>query len=216
MSELADVFNERLPALIENFVVREQQVKFAESITSIISEGGNGLIEAGTGIGKTFGYLIPVMQSGVTAIVSTGTRNLQDQLFLKDLPKVAELFPEKRLSLLKGRANYLCVHRMRTSLKVVAKGENLDRLVQVRSWSSQTSTGDLTEILDPEEYPEIVHFLTSTKDNCLGSNCPEFDQCPLYLARDKAAQSDIVIVNHHLLFADLAGFHFFGPYTKLI
>ncbi len=81
MSELADIFNERLPALIENFVVREQQVKFAESIASIISGGGNGLIEAGTGIGKTFGYLIPIMQSGDTAIVSTSTRNLQDQLF---------------------------------------------------------------------------------------------------------------------------------------
>ncbi|MCS5575112.1 MAG: ATP-dependent DNA helicase [Pseudomonadales bacterium] len=204
MSELADIFNERLPALIENFVVREQQVKFAESIASIISGGGNGLIEAGTGIGKTFGYLIPVMQSGDTAIVSTGTRNLQDQLFLNDLPKLAELFPGKRLSLLKGRANYLCVHRRRASLKVVAKGENLDRLVQVRGWSSQTKTGDLTELLDPEEHPEIMRLVTSTRDNCLGGRCPDFDQCSLYLARDKAAQSDLVVVNHHLLFADLA------------
>ena len=204
MSELLDVFKGQLPLLIDNFVAREAQMQFAESIATILSEGGNGLIEAGTGIGKTFGYLIPIMRSGRTAIISTGTRNLQDQIMHKDLPVVADLFPDRRVSLLKGRANYLCLQRMKTSLKVVEQGAVLERLVDVRSWASRTRTGDLTELVDPEEQPETLRLVTSTKDNCLGSHCPDFDDCLVYGARAKAAQSDVVVVNHHLLFADLA------------
>ena len=204
MSELIDIFNGRLPGLLENYVAREAQQGFAEAVESIISEKGHGLIEAGTGIGKTIGYLIPILASDSTAIVSTGTRNLQDQIFLKDLPVVASLFPNKRFSILKGRANYLCSLRMRTNLKVVGKGAVFDHLMEIRSWSSLTKTGDLTELLDPEDHPETMRLVTSTKDNCLGSRCPDFDQCAVYRARAKVSQSDLVVVNHHLLFADLA------------
>lgn len=204
MSKLVEVFNERLSELVENFAFRDQQLSFAEAVASIITEGQNGLIEAGTGIGKTLGYLVPVMLSGKTAIVSTGTRNLQDQLYLKDLPMLAGLFPEIRIALLKGRANYLCSYRLNRNLKVVDQGSRLEHLDRIRVWSSQTRTGDLTELLDPEEHAEVMSMVTSTRDNCLGTRCPDFDQCALYRAREKAADSDLVVVNHHLLFADLA------------
>ena len=157
MSELIDIFNGRLPGLLENYVAREAQQGFAEAVESIISEKGHGLIEAGTGIGKTIGYLIPILASDSTAIVSTGTRNLQDQILLKDLPVVASLFPNKRFSILKGRANYLCSLRMRTNLKVVGKGAVFDHLMEIRSWSSLTKTGDLTELLDPEDL-SLIHI----------------------------------------------------------
>lgn len=204
MFDLQEFFNRRLPELVRGYTYREEQVEFARSIAEVIEAGEHGVFEAGTGIGKTLGYLIPALASGRTVIVSTGTRNLQDQVYLKDIPMLSPLFPDVRVSLLKGRANYLCLHRLKLNLKVHDRNDRLDQIMEVRAWSARTRTGDLTELFDPEEHPRLMHQVTSTRDNCLGSKCPEFLECPLYRAREVASASDLVIVNHHLLFADLA------------
>ena len=204
MFELAEIFNSRLPALITDFKSRPVQLAYAEAINGLIEAGGNGIVEAGTGIGKTLGYLVPAMLSGKTTLVSTGTRNLQDQLFLKDLPVLKQMFPDVRTALLKGRSNYLCLHRLNRNISVAETTDDIDSLVEVRQWSQLTRSGDLSEFLDPEENPGLMNRITSTRDNCLGGRCPEFDRCPLYKARERAAGADLVVVNHHLLFADVS------------
>ena len=136
MSELIDIFNgDYLGYLKTMLLVRGHSKVLLKRLKALFLKKSHGLIEAGTGIGKTIGYLIPILASDSTAIVSTGTRNLQDQILLKDLPVVASLFPNKRFSILKGRANYLCSLRMRTNLKVVGKGAVFDHLMEIRSWS---------------------------------------------------------------------------------
>lgn len=205
MFELHDIFNNRLPEVLDGYTPRQSQVSYAEKIHDVIAQGSNGLIEAGTGIGKTLGYLVPVLISGKRAVISTGTRNLQDQLFLKDLPLLSSLFPSTRVSLLKGRGNYLCLYRMENHLRSgETSQQDLKEVTSIRQWSSRTGTGDLSEILDPEDNPRLLQQVTSTVDNCLGPRCPDYDRCPLYLARARAMESDLVVVNHHLLFADLA------------
>jgi len=211
MQALKDLFSEsgELSSIVPGYISRPVQLELAQVISDAIMSGDNALLEAGTGTGKTFAYLLPLVASGKKAIVSTGTKALQDQLFFKDLPLVTSLFEGRyKVALLKGRANYVCPERLDKSLKVISgsgsSAKVLDKLVSVREWSTRTRTGDLTELSDFHNDPALISMMTSTRDNCLGGNCPRFDECPLYRAREQANGADLVVVNHHLLFADLA------------
>lgn len=167
------------------------------------------IVEAGTGIGKTFAYLVPALLSGRSVIISTGTRTLQDQLFRRDLPLLAKaLGLPVKVALLKGRANYLCRHRLelamqQASLLVGTRGE-AQVLARVSRWSATTQTGDLSELTDLPEQSSLWPTITSTRENCLGQECPQFVGCHVFDARRAAQAADIVVVNHHLLLADLA------------
>jgi len=165
------------------------------------------VIEAGTGIGKTLAYLVPAILSGERVIISTGTKTLQDQLFFRDLPLVREtLGVSIKPALLKGRANYLCLHRMtmaRSEGRLPSR-EAVAELEAVMDWSTQTVDGDLSLAAVVSEESGLLPLVTSTADNCLGSECPQFDECHVARARREAQDADIVVVNHHLLFADMA------------
>ena len=165
------------------------------------------VIEAGTGIGKTLAYLVPAILSGERVIISTGTKTLQDQLFFRDLPLVRETLGESiKPALLKGRANYLCLHRMtmaRSEGRLPSR-EAVAELEAVMDWSTQTVDGDLSLAAVVSEESGLLPLVTSTADNCLGSECPQFDECHVARARREAQDADIVVVNHHLLFADMA------------
>lgn len=205
MESLDRLFTKELSGILPDYVYRKSQFNLAAAIESILGAGGNGVFEAGTGIGKSFAYLIPALRSKSRVLISTGTRNLQDQLYLKDLPLLLKSYPHRRVALLKGRSNYLCPYRLNRNLRQKqAADSQLERLVEIRSWYSTTRTGDLTELLDPEDDPALMRMVTSSSDNCLGSRCPNFDECPLYRARNYAQQADLVVVNHHLLFADIS------------
>ncbi len=197
-----------LSRVVPDFVSRPVQIQMAQTIGDAISEGRNALLEAGTGTGKTYAYLVPLIESGKKVIISTGTKNLQDQLYFQDLPLIASLINNGyRIALLKGRGNYVCPERLDKSLKVISGNgatNLLDKLVRVREWSARSRSGDITELSDFHDDAGIVSLITSTRDNCLGGSCPRFDECPLYRARDAANEADLVVVNHHLLFADLA------------
>lgn len=195
-----------LAGLIRGYRERRQQIDMANDVAGAIAAGTDLLVEAGTGTGKTWAYLVPIVLSRVRAIVSTGTKTLQDQLFLNDLPVVLQLEQGRgiKVALLKGRANYLCPERLDRKLKTLDGHADASELVRVREWSERTRTGDITELLDVEREAHLVPSITSTAENCLGNECPRVAECPLYRARARAADADIVIVNHHLLFADMA------------
>lgn len=168
---------------------------------------GELVIEAGTGIGKTLAYLVPVLQSGQRCIVSTGTKTLQDQLYFRDLPLVVEALGLKvKTALLKGRANYLCLHRMDLAISDghLPSREAVVELAAVRDWSNKTKDGDLTITPVISDSSGLLPLVTSTPDNCLGADCPRFDECFVARARREAQDADVVVVNHHLLFADMA------------
>jgi ATP-dependent DNA helicase DinG len=164
------------------------------------------VVEAGTGTGKTFAYLVPALLSGKRVLISTGTRTLQDQLFNKDLPLVAgAIGVPARVALLKGRSNYLCTYRLRQLGGQKSLAGTRDRtLARVERWAGITKTGDLAEVPDLGDAHPLWPQVTSTRDNCLGARCADFGKCHVVEARRKAIDADIVIVNHHLLLADLA------------
>ncbi len=172
-----------------------------------IESGTHLIAEAGTGTGKTFSYLVPALLSGLKVIVSTGTRNLQDQLFLRDLPRVRDAMASPaRIALLKGRSNYLCPHRLEMAL-LDARGhskEMLGWLLKVRAWAGITRRGDIAELGGIPEDAAIWPQVTSTTDNCLGSDCPAYSKCHLVEARKLAQEADVVVINHHLLCADFS------------
>jgi len=196
-----------LSTVLKGYTPRQPQIDMAEAIETAMEKAGKLIVEAGTGTGKTFAYLVPALLSGGKTIVSTGTKNLQEQLFHRDLPLVKKaLSSRKKTSLLKGRANYLCIHRLaqhRGGATLVDK-ETLSELSVVRSWANTTKTGDIGEITTLPEDARVIPFVTSTVDNCLGRDCPDYEDCYLVKARKEAMESDIVVVNHHLFFADLA------------
>jgi ATP-dependent DNA helicase DinG len=167
------------------------------------------IVEAGTGTGKTFAYLVPALLSGRGVIISTGTRTLQDQLFRRDLPMLAKAMglPVK-VALLKGRANYLCRHRLELTLQQgsLAGGERglVRLLAAVSRWAATTKAGDLSELTELPEQSSAWPMITSTRENCLGQECPQFARCHVFEARRTAQAAQIVVVNHHLLLADLA------------
>ena len=179
----------------------------AEAVEDALAQKKSLVIEAGTGIGKTLAYLVPAILSGERVIISSGTKNLQDQLFFRDLPLVTKALGESiKTALLKGRANYLCLHRM---LMARAEGrlpsrEAVAELEAVVEWSAKTVDGDLSISSAVTEESGLLPLVTSTADNCLGSLCPQFEDCFVVKARQEAQDADIVVVNHHLLFADMA------------
>ena len=192
---------------IEGFSFREQQFEMAMAVAEIIESGETLICEAGTGTGKTFAYLVPVLLSGKKAIISTGTKNLQDQLFHRDLPRVRELLSVPvKVALLKGRANYLCLNRMDNALTDVRghSKENAEQLARIREWSTVTQRGDIAEVSDIPEDAMIWPQVTSTAENCLGQDCPSFQHCHLVEARRLAQEADVVVINHHLLCADFS------------
>jgi ATP-dependent DNA helicase DinG len=201
MLELEDIFGEGGPLqrALPGFNVRRQQVHMAERVAGALARREILTVEAGTGTGKTFAYLVPALLSGVRVLVSTGTRTLQDQLYSKDLPLVgAALGRPAKVALLKGRSNYLCRHRLENA---VGRDEMLER---IRSWSRMTRSGDLAEVAGLADSHPVWAQVTSNRDNCLGPRCPKLSGCHVALARRQALDADIVIVNHHLLLADLA------------
>ncbi len=192
---------------IEGFNFRQQQLDMAEAVAQSIESGETLICEAGTGTGKTFAYLLPVLLSGRKAIISTGTKNLQDQLFHRDLPGIRDLLDmPANVALLKGRANYLCLNRMDNAL-VDSRGHRKEQskyLKLIRDWSSVTRSGDISELGEIPEDTYIWPLVTSTADNCLGQDCPSYRDCHLVEARRKAQEADVVVINHHLLCADFA------------
>jgi ATP-dependent DNA helicase DinG len=192
---------------VPNFIPRDCQQDMAEAVEEAIADGGSLIAEAGTGTGKTFAYLVPVLQSGKRVIVSTGTKTLQDQLFHRDLPRVREVLGARlRSSLLKGRANYLCLYRLEQTFKDgrLTSREQVTQLQAIHAWSQRTASGDRGEFGEVPEDSPLWPRVTSTTENCLGAECPQFADCFVVKARRAAQEADIVVVNHHLLFADLA------------
>ena len=191
---------------LAGYVVRAAQGALAESVADAIDARATLIAEAGTGTGKTYAYLVPALLSGQRVIISTGTRALQDQLYHRDLPRVrAALGAGVKMALLKGRSNYLCLYRMEQ-----AKGERFaSREVaasfqRVVAWSGRTQRGDLAELPELPDDSPLLAQVTSTADNCLGSECPFWADCFVVKARQEAQAADVVVVNHHLLLADLA------------
>lgn len=197
--------NGALAQVISGYQPRAAQLEMAEAIAKAIEDNENLIAEAGTGTGKTFAYLVPAIQSGKKVIISTGTKNLQDQLFNKDLPVIRKAMKTPFLAaLLKGRANYLCTYRLTNSMtsSLGFSKEDAASLAKISSWAKRTKTGDVSEMSDVAEADPIWYQATSSIDNCLGQDCPDFAECFLVKARKKAQESEILVVNHHLLCAD--------------
>lgn len=197
----------RLAQHIPGFRPREAQLAMSDAVASALDEHRILMVEAGTGTGKTYAYLAPALLSGEKVIISTGTRNLQDQLFHRDLPSVlTALGVSVRTALLKGRANYLCPYRLQIHLEDgrFASKQTVHELQRVAEWAHHTTSGDIAELVDLPEDASVWPLVTSTADNCLGQDCPLLEECPLMKARRKATESDVVVVNHHLFFADIA------------
>lgn len=177
----------------------------AEAVTRVIDTGGVLLVEAGTGTGKTLAYLVPAILSGQRVVVSTGTKNLQEQILEKDLPLLRRaLGREITATVMKGRGNYLCLHRYESVVNAAATRPPADRvaLALVEAWLPHTGTGDRAEVEDLPEDAGVWADIAATTENCLGSECPRYDDCFVARMRQRAAESDVVIVNHHLLCAD--------------
>ena len=191
----------------ENFVPRSGQTAMALAVTQAIEEGYPLVVEASTGVGKTFSYLVPVLLSGERVLISTATKALQDQLFGRDLPRLIEALElPVRTALLKGRSSYLCIHRMELARQEnnLPEGVSVRSLARVEQWAQVTRAGDLAELPGLDERSPLIPLVTSTRDNCLGSQCPRFRACHVNLARREAMAADVVVINHHLFFADLA------------
>ena len=189
------------------FVEREVQLRLADAVAHAVAERATLVAEAGTGVGKTFAYLVPLLLSGRRALVSTATKSLQDQLFLRDLPRLkAALKVPVRIALLKGRGSYLCLHRLQQARE---SGSLPDRfavraLARIETWAHATQTGDIAEVDGLDDRSPVIPIVTSTRDNCLGQECPQFRECYVVKARREAMAADLVVVNHHLFFADLS------------
>ncbi len=193
---------------IPGYVIRDEQIGMAAAVDHALRTRGRLVVEAGTGTGKTFAYLVPALLSGKRVVISTGTRTLQDQLFARDLPTVAAALGRPvRIALLKGRANYLCLHRLelanqQATMRGLAREVAL-ALPRVREWSQVTRIGDVAELISLSESSPVWPWVTSNRDNCLGPDCSAFERCHVVQARREAQAADIIVVNHHLLMADL-------------
>lgn len=209
MSKTSSLFavDGKLSEAIDGFVPRQAQTDMAVAVEHTIKNKAPLIVEAGTGTGKTFAYLAPALLSERKTIISTGTKNLQEQLFHRDLPLIKEaLGSNSKTALLKGRANYLCLHRLRQhgGNSTLVDRQTLTELTQVREWASSTKTGDMGDMRTLAEDAKVLPFVTSTADNCLGKDCPDYEDCYMIKARRKALDADVVVVNHHLFFADMA------------
>ena len=209
MSDMASIFGAGGPlaAALADFRERPQQVEFAQAVLETIESGGVLIAEAGTGTGKTFAYLVPALLAGGRVIVSTGTKTLQDQLYHRDLPRVREaLGATVDVALLKGRANYVCLHHLEVAATQGTFGSREDaaHLQKIRRFAATTMSGDRGDCADVPESSPAWSQATSTRENCLGSKCRYYDDCFVMKARKRAAEADVIVVNHHLFFADVA------------
>ncbi|MFQ6005543.1 MAG: ATP-dependent DNA helicase [Woeseia sp.] len=207
MLDLTEFFGPDSPLkdALPGFQPREGQAWMAQAVADTLASSGHLVVEAGTGTGKTFAYLLPALQSGRKTIISTGTKALQDQLYHRDLPLMAKACGRPvATALLKGRANYLCPQRLDT-VAVHSSADSLTAdLNAVRRWRHETASGDRAELSEVEEDSAVWPLVTSTAENCLGSKCPQYRECFVVKARRAAQEADLVVVNHHLLLADLA------------
>lgn len=196
-----------LACTVDEFRGRSGQTEMALAVADAIAQRSVLVAEAGTGVGKTYAYLVPALLSGERVLLSTATKTLQDQLYGRDLPRLIEaLGLPLRMALLKGRASYLCLHRMELARQdgAVASPLVAHALARVERWAQGTRSGDLAELPGLDERSPVIPLVTSTRDNCLGSNCPRFRDCHVNLARREALAADVVVINHHLFFADLS------------
>lgn len=185
---------------------RPGQLEMAKAVERALNERRHLIVEAGTGTGKTLAYLLPALRTGQRVIVSTGTKALQDQLFFRDVPFLESLLGDLRVCYMKGRANYLCRHKL-VALRnqpILSGLEEIDQYQQIASWEKTTETGDRAELSSLPESSALWHKLDARADACLGSTCPDYRRCFITEMRRRALESDIIIVNHHLFFADLA------------
>jgi ATP-dependent DNA helicase DinG len=191
---------------VMSFKPRSAQTEMALAIGQTMASGGVLVVEAGTGIGKTFAYLLPSLLSGARVLISTATKTLQDQLFSRDLPGlIRALGLPVRAALLKGRSSYLCLHRLDYARFDLSQ-ENREAtrtLAELEVWALTTLTGDLAELPGLDERSTVIPMVTSTRENCLGAHCPQFQRCFVNEARREALLADVLVVNHHLFFADL-------------
>jgi ATP-dependent DNA helicase DinG len=209
VSDLDSIFaaDGLLAKAVPGFKHRTQQVEFARAVEEAIEQGGVLIAEAGTGTGKTFAYLVPALLAGGRVIISTGTKTLQDQLFHRDLPLVRRaLGVNADVALLKGRANYVCIHHLEAAATggMFASRDDALHLQKIRRFAATTMSGDKGECADVPESSPAWAQATSTRDNCLGSKCAHYQDCFVMKARKRAAESDVIVVNHHLFFADIA------------
>lgn len=191
---------------LKGFTPRVSQQQMAEEVADTLTHGGTLVAESGTGTGKTFAYLVPIILGAERSIISTGTRHLQDQIFHRDLPTVANILDRNvNAVMLKGRSNYLCRYRLRQSSaqsELIGKASELSFNI-IDRWASSTSTGDIAEVSEISDQAPVWKEVTSTVDNCLGGKCPDFKKCFVTKARQSAMEADVVVVNHHLFFSDL-------------
>jgi ATP-dependent DNA helicase DinG len=205
VTNLTEFFGENSPlkAHLPGFQPRAGQAWMAEAVAEAIAGSDRLVVEAGTGTGKTFAYLLPALLSGRKTIISTGTKALQDQLYHRDLPLVGKAVGRPvTTALLKGRANYLCLHRLDQVTEPAAA--IADDLSEVNEWRYRTTSGDKSELIEVPEDSMVWPLVTSTAENCLGQKCPDYSKCHVAKARKAAQEADLVVVNHHLLLADLA------------
>ncbi|MGC1935895.1 MAG: DEAD/DEAH box helicase, partial [Candidatus Acidiferrales bacterium] len=206
---MADIFGPggMLEKCHPGYEFRRSQLEMAEMVDEAFQKHQHALIEAGTGTGKTLAYLIPAIRSGRRVVISTATKSLQEQLFQKDIPFLRKHFaPELKVALMKGRNNFVCrekVHLM--AHQPVLRGmDEVDWFAQIRDWEKLTETGDRAELNFLPDDAELWNRIDARKETCTGQKCPQFQQCFLTAMRQRAQEADVVIVNHHLFFADLA------------
>lgn len=209
LDEVKDLLGEQGPFVqqLDQFSVRPQQQQMATAIVDAIEARQDLVVEAGTGTGKTFAYLVPALCSGKKVIISTGTKNLQDQLFNKDIPLVRKaLNIPVTCALLKGRSNYLCLHRYKLQKEDMRNlpPRTITQFQNIEHWLSQTTSGDIAEHIAIPEGDPVWPYITSTSDNCIGSDCPDYQQCYVMQARREAQAVDLIVINHHLLLSDMS------------
>src|SRR3954466_16118835 len=189
-----------------NYEFRRGQLQMAEAVEKALVERRHLIVEAGTGTGKTLAYLLPVIRSGKRVIISTGTKNLQEQLFFKDIPFLEQHLGKLRVCYMKGRNNYLCRQKLYdlTHQPVLSGLDEIDQYRQIAEWEQQTETGGRAELSGIPENSPLWHKLDARSDKCIGSKCVQFEKCFITEIHRRAHESDIIIVNHHLFFADLA------------
>ena len=186
---------------------RQEQLDMAVAVAAAIDERSPLVVEAGTGVGKTYAYLVPALLSGARTLLSTATKTLQDQLFLRDLPRLRDaLGVPVTIALLKGRSSYLCSHRLGLARHDAQLPDRfaVRALARIEAWAQTTASGDLAELEGLDERSSVIPLVTSSRENCLGSDCPQFKGCHVNKARRDAMAADLVVVNHHLFFADVA------------
>ena len=185
---------------------RKGQLEMAQAVERALEENRHLIVEAGTGTGKTLAYLLPALRSGRRVIISTGTKNLQEQLFFKDVPFLESLLGPLRVCYMKGRANYICRHKLYAlrNQPILSGLEEISQYQAIAEWEKTTETGDRAEIDDLPEASQVWAKLDARSEACLGQQCPDYERCFITEMRRRAAESDVIIVNHHLFFADLA------------